>query len=61
MKLAYVESWKAIELANTIFGFDGWSSTIVDITPDFIEETKQGKFRVGVSALVKVGVLALFC
>jgi recombination DNA repair RAD52 pathway protein len=31
-----VESWKAIELANSIFGFNGWSSSIVDITPDFV-------------------------
>ena len=23
-KFTYVESWKAIELANAIFGFDGW-------------------------------------
>eukprot|EP01125_Pyxidicula_operculata_P013246 TRINITY_DN4380_c0_g1_i2.p1 TRINITY_DN4380_c0_g1~~TRINITY_DN4380_c0_g1_i2.p1 ORF type:complete len:298 (-),score=69.88 TRINITY_DN4380_c0_g1_i2:50-943(-) len=52
-KVAYVESWKAIELANSIFGFDGWSSQIVDITPDFIEDV-QGKFRVGVTAVVKV-------
>ena len=54
LKVAYVESWKAIELANSIFGFDGWSSQIVDITPDFIEEPKAGKYRVGVTAVVKV-------
>jgi len=53
-KFVYVESWKAIELANSIFGFDGWSSQIVDITPDFIEEVAGGKFRVGVTAVVKV-------
>jgi len=52
--VAYVESWKAIELANSIFGFDGWSSQIVDITPDFIEEIPGPKFRVGVTAVVKV-------
>ncbi len=31
----YVESWKVIELANQIFGFNGWSSSVVDITPDY--------------------------
>ena len=42
-------------MANSIFGFDGWSSQIVDITPDFIEELKGGKtWRVGVTAVVKV-------
>jgi DNA repair and recombination protein RAD52 len=50
-----VESWKVIELANSIFGFNGWSSSIVDITPDFIEES-QGRFRVGVTAVVKVSL-----
>lgn len=53
-KFIYVESWKVIELANSIFGFDGWSSNIVDITPDFIESISGGKFRVGVTAVVKV-------
>ncbi len=23
-KVAYLESWKAIEIANAVFGFDGW-------------------------------------
>jgi hypothetical protein len=32
----YVESWRAIALANSIFGFNGWSSSVVDITPDFV-------------------------
>jgi DNA recombination protein Rad52 len=32
----YVESWKVIELANQIFGFNGWSSSVVDITPDYV-------------------------
>lgn len=36
VKFTYVESWKVIELANSIFGFNGWSSSIVDITPDFV-------------------------
>jgi DNA repair and recombination protein RAD52 len=35
-QFVYVESWKAIELANGIFGFNGWSSSIVEITPDFV-------------------------
>lgn len=28
MTYAFVESWKAIELANSIFGFDGWYLSI---------------------------------
>jgi len=50
----YVESWKAIELANQIFGFNGWSSAVVDITPDYIEQSGKGRYSVGVTAVVKV-------
>lgn len=70
-KLFYLESWKAIELSNAIFGFDGWyaplprtsrphlvpphrSSQIVDITPDFLTEGKDGRHRVGMTAIVRV-------
>ncbi len=35
-KFTYVEGWKAIQLANQIFGFNGWSSSVVDVTPDFV-------------------------
>ncbi|XP_049851021.1 uncharacterized protein LOC126324548 [Schistocerca gregaria] len=52
-KVSYIESWKAIELANAIFGYNGWSSSIVDITPDFIDQ-EAGKYRVGITAVVKV-------
>lgn len=50
----YIESWKGIELANRIFGFNGWASSVVDITPDYIEKTSKGRFSVGVTAVVKV-------
>ena len=26
----YIESWKAIETANRIFGFDGWNSETLE-------------------------------
>ncbi len=32
----YLESCRAIELANEIFGYCGWSCSIVDITQDFV-------------------------
>ncbi|KAG2375319.1 hypothetical protein C9374_009942 [Naegleria lovaniensis] len=52
----YVETWRAIELANLIFGFNGWSSSIMEINNDYIEETAQGKFNCGVSAIVRVSL-----
>lgn len=54
-KLTYAEGWKIINLANEVFGFNGWSSSIKSLTTDFIEfneETK--KYNVGVTAIVKV-------
>lgn len=35
-KLSYIEGWKAIDLANEVFGFNGWSSTIVRMDVDFV-------------------------
>ena len=35
-KFTYVEGWQVIEIANHIFGFNGWSSTVIDISPDYV-------------------------
>ena len=54
-KLTYVEGWKIINLANEVFGFNGWSSSIVSMNTDFAdynEETRR--FNVGVTALMRV-------
>ncbi|KZP33750.1 recombination protein Rad52, partial [Athelia psychrophila] len=54
-KLTYAEGWKIINLANEVFGFNGWSSSIVNLsidTTDFNEESR--KWSVGVSAIVRV-------
>lgn len=55
--LSYLESWKAINLANKIFQFNGWSSSIKELSPDFIEEVNVNgivRYRVGVTAIVRV-------
>ena len=54
-KLTYAEGWKMINLANEVFGFNGWSSTVVSLTTDFIdfnEETRR--YTVGVTAIMRV-------
>ena len=35
-KLTYIESCKAIELANRAFGFNGWSCHIVECKEEFV-------------------------
>ncbi|XP_074644438.1 uncharacterized protein LOC141901228 [Tubulanus polymorphus] len=52
-KLAYVEGWRLINLANETFGFNGWSHSVTSQTVDFVDH-HDGKYYVGVSAFVKV-------
>ncbi|KAF9269371.1 recombination protein Rad52 [Marasmius fiardii PR-910] len=54
-KLIYAEGWKVINLANEVFGFNGWSSSITSLTTDFIDYNQETKrFNVGVTAIVRV-------
>lgn len=54
-KLTYAEGWKIINLANEVFGFNGWCSNLVNITTDFIDYSEESKrYSVGVSAIVRV-------
>ncbi|CAD6896298.1 unnamed protein product [Tilletia caries] len=54
-KVSYIEGWKAIDLANDVFGFNGWSSSIVNIDVDYLEEHPEtGRVNVGVSVTVRV-------
>ncbi|SCU94346.1 LADA_0G07998g1_1 [Lachancea dasiensis] len=52
-RVAYIEGWKAINLANQIFGYNGWSTEVKSITIDFMDE-KQGKFCIGCTAVIRV-------
>jgi len=36
VKVQYLEAWKVISLANEIFGFNGWSSSIQNISVDYV-------------------------
>ena len=55
MKLTYAEGWKIINLANEVFGFNGWSSSIVSLNTDFVDFIEaSGKYNVGVTAIVRV-------
>ncbi|KAH7344803.1 Rad52/22 family double-strand break repair protein-domain-containing protein [Rhizoctonia solani] len=54
-KLTYAEGWKVINLANEVFGFNGWSSSVLSITTDYIDQNPEThRYNVGVSALVRV-------
>lgn len=51
--MVYIEGWRLIDLANSIFGFNGWSHSVTNSTVDFID-FNNGKYFVGVSAFVRV-------
>eukprot|EP00088_Acartia_fossae_P039457 TRINITY_DN4106_c0_g1_i13.p1 TRINITY_DN4106_c0_g1~~TRINITY_DN4106_c0_g1_i13.p1 ORF type:complete len:451 (-),score=112.91 TRINITY_DN4106_c0_g1_i13:825-2177(-) len=52
-KVHYIEGWRSVSLANQIFGYNGWSHSIISQNIDFVDHN-QGRFYVGVSAIVKV-------
>lgn len=49
-KLAYVEGWKLINLANETFGFNGWSHSVTHQNIDFVDQVAN-KYYVGVVLL----------
>jgi DNA repair and recombination protein RAD52 len=54
-KLTYAEGWKIINLANEVFGFNGWSSNIVSLVTDFIDYSEESRrYSIGVTAIVRV-------
>jgi DNA repair and recombination protein RAD52 len=54
-KLTYVEGWKVINLANKVFGFNGWSSSIISLTIDFADYSEEmRRYCVGVTVLIRV-------
>ena len=54
-KVHYLAAEKAISLANEVFGFNGWSSSIQNIQIDFVDENAQtGKISLGLSVIVRI-------
>lgn len=53
----YLESHYVIREANKIFGFDGWNSRTVSLSPACeATETKNGKYKIAYIAIVEVTV-----
>jgi DNA repair and recombination protein RAD52 len=54
-KLHYITGEKCIQLANEVFGFNGWSSSIVNIQVDTVEENPTTRnISLGLSVIVRV-------
>ncbi|XP_067906880.1 DNA repair protein RAD52 homolog isoform X2 [Heterodontus francisci] len=52
-KVCYIEGHRIVNLANELFGYNGWSHSITQQNVDFVDLI-NGKFYVGVSAFIKV-------
>eukprot|EP00697_Spironema_sp_BW2_P016247 gnl/Spiro4/7418_TR3881_c0_g2_i1.p1 gnl/Spiro4/7418_TR3881_c0_g2~~gnl/Spiro4/7418_TR3881_c0_g2_i1.p1 ORF type:complete len:312 (-),score=48.42 gnl/Spiro4/7418_TR3881_c0_g2_i1:245-1180(-) len=52
--VAYMASSNAIEIANHIFNFNGWSSSVAVVNLEYKDEDKNGRISVGVTAQVRV-------
>lgn len=56
-KLTYAEGWRIINLANDVFGYNGWSSSVVSLTTDFIDKNAAtDRVSIGVTAIVRVSL-----
>ncbi|KAH8697229.1 hypothetical protein BGW36DRAFT_163943 [Talaromyces proteolyticus] len=54
-KVHYLAAEKCINLANEVFGFNGWSSSIQSIQIDFVDESPNtGKISLGLSVIIRV-------
>jgi DNA repair and recombination protein RAD52 len=36
-QVAYIEGWRLVDLANNIFGFNGWAHSVTSTNIDFID------------------------
>ncbi|TIC61802.1 hypothetical protein E3Q03_02533 [Wallemia mellicola] len=57
-KVCYIEGHQAIALTNSIFGYDGWSSQIMDTKIVYIEQSPNHKWHCTAQALARVTVLS---
>lgn len=56
-RVPYLAADKCINLANEVFGFNGWSSSIQRIQIDFVDESQStGKVSLGLSVIVRVAL-----
>ncbi|CAM9594355.1 unnamed protein product [Ascophyllum nodosum] len=55
-KVHYLAGHTVVENANKIFGFDGWDSSILHLSVDYVEKTSDGKWTAAATAIVRVAL-----
>lgn len=54
--VSYIEGWKVLNLANEIFGFNGWSSELISVQVDFLDSHGSGRVSLGLSVVVRITI-----
>lgn len=44
-KLTYIEGWKVVDLANEVFGFNGWSTSVTSLDIDYVRARSNAARR----------------
>lgn len=55
-KVSYIEGWKVLNLANEVFGFNGWSSELINTTVDYLDSHGSGRVSLGLSIVVRITI-----
>lgn len=55
-RLTYIEGWRAIDIANSIFGFDGWSSQLVSLDVRVCKQTPDKRWHACVMATMRITI-----
>ncbi|CAH2351685.1 DNA repair and recombination protein Rad52p [[Candida] railenensis] len=56
-KVSYIEGWKALNLANEIFGFNGWCSELISSQVDYFDtHGNTGRISMGLSVVVRITI-----
>lgn len=56
-KVSYIEGWRALNLANEVFGFNGWNSELISTQVDYFDtHGATGRFSMGLSVVVRVTI-----
>jgi DNA repair and recombination protein RAD52 len=57
LKVSYIEGWRALNLANEVFGFNGWNSELISTQVDYFDtHGNTGRFSMGLSVVVRVTI-----
>ncbi|KAI4292720.1 DNA repair and recombination protein RAD52 [Pancytospora philotis] len=54
MQMTYIQGGMIVNLANHIFGFDGWSNRAKSFTQEYCDVTSDGRYSVGISCCCRV-------